>query len=496
MASESYAKFIQKCEEDIRSGHLREVVARLRELTPKRVPRDHRLALANLCRRVGLVQLGLALLGPVVRPSNPRQSLTATPQELAEYAVLLHRDGVVYEPIEILRQIDPAQAPEALLYQSFCWFNLWDYAKAVPLLERYVKSNISPYMELVGGVNLAAATIGAQEYDKAEIILSDLVGKTERSGLVRLQGNCLELLAQIRFYQTDFAGCKMYLQQAHSLLESSPTADVFFVKKWRRIVEALENKDPAPLESLRIEAIARGEWESVRVCDCYQLKIRFDQEKFEHLLFGTPFPNYRNLLCRELGIDLYPREFLYGKGHERIFDFVNGEHRGVGAFLDSGKCVQLVEVLLRDFYRPQRLGALFSDIYAGEYFDIVNSPNRMHQLFSRTRRLLEQEALPIRILEKNGAYRLRIEGPVSFRLPLERKSIDTYHTEVERLRRAFEGSATFSASQARSVLNIPRTTFQRIVNWAREQGTLTTVGKGSSTQYRFVPPKRADSRAA
>ncbi|MGE4131990.1 MAG: hypothetical protein AB7F86_10160 [Bdellovibrionales bacterium] len=481
-----YASLINECDEQIRSGSARAVAAKLMRLNLQQVPQNYRLAVSNICRRVGLVTQGLRLLSPIVRPSNRRRMFEPASQaEQAEYSVLLLRRGITGEASEILARIDTNAVPEALLFKAFCSFKRWDYAGAVPHLEKYVRSDISNYSRMVGRVNLAAALIGASEYQKAKEILANLDELVQEQPFGRLHGNCLELRAQVEIIQDRFDDGLKYLTEAEDLLQGMPTMDRFFVTKWRLIANGLKTRTVEPFHELRQLATEKGDWETAREADRFLLRVRNDQEIFEHLVFGTPFEAYRQKVLEGGSLSLVHDTYLWGQDSDVKLNFVDLSANRIEKILDWGKCLELLEVLSRDFYAPRSLGALFSELWPGEYFDVFSSPMRLHQIVYRTRGLLKELNAPYLIEESSGQYRLRMMEGGGVLVPLERRSLAGYRFDFERLANVIPLGQAFKARQARQVLNMPRVTFQRFSKWAEEHDLIIREGNGPSTVYKI-----------
>ena len=159
-----------------------------------------------------------------------------------------------------------------------------------------------------------------------------------------------------------------------------------------------------------------------------------------------------------------------------------------GPSLDAGrKCHHLVEVLVRDFYQPLKLGELFAELFPAEHFDVYSSPNRVHQLLFRTRAWMKSEKIPVEIKASNGDYALICTGDFAFRVPAERRPVDGYHQYLEKLRQVFNVGEEFSQPLAREKLRMPRTTFFRFSKWAVEAGKLEKIVSLRSTSYRLKP---------
>lgn len=486
-----------ECDADIRAGKSAEAAKRLQQLNSSKVPREWRLPLANLSRRAGLLNLGMRLLTPIVHPDRARAGVFATSAEIAEYGVLLHRLGATREALQMLDKVDTLLVPDALLYRSFCHFSEWEFAGATRALETFLaQGKATSYMQFVASVNLASAYIGEAKFAQALELLERNIDEARINNYSRLQGNCHELRAQIRLHQGDYAQARVELSAANELLGGNLTFDQLFVKKWTAIARGLETRDVQPILEFRREALERGDWESVREADRFALKVEFDESRFMHLMFGTPFEGYRDLICKELGRSIERETYLHGDAAAPRMDVATGHVNGGAQIAIGTKCHQLIEVLLRDLYRPQRLGAIFAELCPGEHFDLFSSPDRVHQLLRRTRRWIEAEALPIQIREKKGFYSLIMTGPFAFSVPLRRQSVDTMSRHFQQLHAHFKTSQIFTARQARVAIALPRSSFQLFINWAIENGHVEKFGSNRETCYRISSNDEASIRAA
>lgn len=478
----NYRMIIAEVEDHVRAGRARDAVVTLTRLNTNQVPRDFRLSLANLCRRLGLIGQGLRLLSPVVRPTQGSRLAAATPSEQAEYAVLLVRGGADQEAARILEDIDPTAAPESLLYRSFIFFNRWEHGSAEPLLRQYIQSDLSDYARAVGLLNLSAALLGSDQHTKALETVLELRDLAESSGWGRILGNCYEQLGQIDIERGQFNSGLSHLEKSSQLLRHMATRDEFFVRKWKAVAEARMGGGVEPLAELRIEAERQLDWETVRECDRHSLRIRFNADLFKQLIFGTPHFRYRQRVCEELKREVGESDYYWGEPGGPILDMISGLAE-VKRPQRSGKILELVEVLSRDFYKPFTLGALFSAVYSDEYFDIHTSPGRVRQLLTRTRKYLKMKSIPLGIVEHRGGYRLKAFGPVQIRVALHRRSVGGYSFQLQFLARCTGEQPLFTAQQARQWLGMKRTTFQRFIAWAEAERHICRVGEGAQTKY-------------
>jgi tetratricopeptide (TPR) repeat protein len=473
---------VRQCEDLVRAGKIDQAQRLLSELETAKLPRSLRLPLANLCRRTDLLRLGLKILSPLVHTNKKQWQTIATPQELSEYAVLLQKHGAIREALWTLNHVDEKTVPEAALYKAFCHFSYWDFESAIECLERHSSLETRPYQRLTGRVNLCMALVSAGHLERAHEVLNELMAAAEQGSFARLHANCLELRAQVYLKSGDMEAAKGALAKALTVVSSNPALDHSLIKKWTAIIDGLETKNIAPLIQFREEAVLGGQWENVREADRFLLKIKFDESLFDNLMFGTPYPKYRAALQKEFG-RLPAKPFLMiGSATGPLLDLSSGEFEAAAFSRPSQKVHSLIEILLRDFYRPVAIGGLFAELFSGEYFDPQSSVHRVHQLIYRTRGWIEENKLPIEIKEIDGKYSLCITGALRIRVPYERMRVQTEVMRLESLRAHF-GGGRFGSRDACEVLGISSTTFKSWINWALSESRVVRMGSGSRTCY-------------
>ena len=163
------------------------------------------------------------------------------------------------------------------------------------------------------------------------------------------------------------------IAEGEPLLDSSDSSDGLLFMKWKLILEGLESKNLKPIQRLSKLAEASHSWEYVRLADFYSLRIRFDLEKFLHLIFGTPFAGFRDRVCREIGM-VPDRDIYYlGQKSARRFDLATGEIDGKPSGIQGDQPHQLLEVLSRDFYHPLRIAGIFSELSSALAYILIPS---------------------------------------------------------------------------------------------------------------------------
>lgn len=478
-------RLLEDLERQVREGLLRDVQERLEKLRLTGWGPDHVLRAANLARRVHRPRLTLKWLHPRIRPEAGLETEPASPGEVCEYAVGLHRIGAYREALELLRGPGVDGAPQARLYQAFGHFAQWDYVGGLSFIESYLRHPglTDPYQRRVGVINQIAALVFLERYAEALSVADPLLEDLRRDRQSLLWANALELRSQIHIGRGDFRSARSELREAGGLLQSFETVEGLFVEKWTAILDALEKNDPGVLQEFRAKALKLGHWETLRDLDFYRLKIAPQEGAFRWLYFGTPYPAYRRRLREEFAARFaVPAEawVQHGEGADFEVDPLRvGEELGEIPH-------RILILLLRDFYKPQRVGEIFSEIFPDEYFNPSSSINRVHQNMKRARDWIAELRWPIRLEEREGAYGLRLgertrifvrEHP----LPLTGEGL-----VLESLRPVF-GDREFTAQEVSEKLGASNAKAGRLLKRALASSQIEKTGAGRNTRYRLVP---------
>jgi tetratricopeptide (TPR) repeat protein len=495
MHQQKFETLLSECEQLVREGRGDAAQKYLSALNISTLPRELRLKFANLCRRTGLIHQGLRLLTPIVHSKAKIPQASATQHELAEYAVLLQRAGVNKEAHRLLNQIDSEKVPEVFLYKAFCLFATWDYESAIDELEAYLRVERREYQLIVGQVNLAACFVALVQLIEAVAILDEAIARASASGYARLHGNCLELRAQVNFQNGRYTEAHEDLNQALVLMGLNPEADNFFIKKWTAIIDAFKTQNIKSIIGLREESLKQHQWESVRDADRFALRIHFDSNRLQHLMFGTPFASYRKHICHEhqQARDL-PSSFVLGSSDGVMLDLKTGKVDGIDE-APTRKVHRLIDTLSKDFYRPYPIATLFAEIFPDEHFDIFSSIHRVHQLLYRTRLWLSNNSVPIEIHEIQGQYSLRVSGKFGLCVPLERGELLTSDLRIEELKLHFK-DLEFSTREGCEVLGISLSSFKLLISSAVSQGIVQKTGAARATRYYFSVAPTSIRKAA
>lgn len=476
----SFESLLRECDEHIRQGRDERAHRLLRDLEISKLPHGLRRDFANLCRRSGLLAQGLRILTPLIRDE------TASEPERAEYAMLLQRSGAVTEALALLQKLDPRKDPQVLLFQAFCHFNEWNYEAALPLLQRYLEFPLAEYPRLIARVNLVACLLTLRLWEDAESEIARAFSESENAG--RLRGNLHELRAQLHLSRENYAQAREDLAKAQEILGGIQNEDLLFVRKWKAVIDLNEKTNSEPMKKVLVDAENASDWETAREARLFLLSERFDVDAYLELLVGTPFTGYRARIQNRLAqIELpeLPSRWRWGASDSAALDLATGELNGVNREVrpPTAKCLQLIEALSQDLFRPQSLATLFGHLFPRERFDICSSPQRVHQIMARTRRWLNDNDLPLVIEESGGQFRLRKPTAFALILTLTREPRENKQRLLQRLERDFGSEAYFTSPEAATRLGISESLMKRVLAWGVAQKRIQRQGRGSGTTY-------------
>lgn len=464
---------------------------RLGEVKPSKIPRELKARFANLARRTRLGQLALRVLNPIVRPTGRRVE-SATEEEKAEYAASLAVVGAAEEAIGLFHTLDPKRNPEVLLHQAYAHFAQWDYAKAIPLLERYTTSpSLSEYWYLVGLGNLAAALVYERKAE-AKDVLEKLLKLSDPAQHRIVHGYALNLTAENAIWERCWKDAKERLGVAEEYFKHADSLESLFIRKWQAVVHLYEDpskKTAKQLSPILEEARKREHWETLRSVDYHCAVALKDRDLFLKLYFGTPYDSFLEKLAGDFGQTVeIPESYAWNlvPGDQKVFWFsFDSTTKRKNAIKEGSVLDRLMRALACDFYRPLRMAEIHTKLYPGEYFNPVSSPTRVAQLMNRIRRHWESTRVPMKILEAKGSYSLSCSRPCRVNLRSSRSgSEDWFALKQQALRLVLEGKP-FDANGAAVVLKLPLWTTKRVLKTLFERGMVSREGKARATRYRF-----------
>ncbi len=470
----------------VREGEFQQVQTVFRKLNLKTILRTEGLAMADIARRVGLHTVALRILNPIVR----RKTQPASPTEQALYAEVLRKLGAINEAKSILQKIDGKAHPQVFLYLAGCSVSQWNYAEAIPLFKAYLESKkIDPYQKLVGQINLAAALIQEENWEKAATELALLRAECISSGHHLLHGQSLELSAHLEINNKNYSQARKLLDEASHLLAKAGLFGQLWVRKWRAISESLEtNTVTIELRDAARIAGETGQWETLRDCTFYIASIERNSHLMTQVFYGTPYEAYRNKILRRT-TEWYkiPDSYTHSESPKvtRVIDIATAQTDQGQEIVPFGKVQhRLLIFLARDLFRPTPLIELSAKLFPDEYFNPESSPARVHQAVRRLRKILKDSKAGLRIVETDGVYHLATEGATGFTIPPVEPVQDFRELQFEQI--FGQVPLEFSVHDILRTTGCSLSSAKRLLRWAIEKNKIEVIGGGRKRRYRSI----------
>lgn len=474
----------------VRAGRIADAQKALRACFAARPRRAELARLANLAWRASVPELGLGALSRWVRGAGAG---LATLEERAEYAACLCRAGAVEEGLSLARLVRRERgAPAAARFHEIAALvTLWDYDRAMPLLKEHLADErLGEYERLVARLNYASCCVYAGHHVEASAVLRRLANETRGGKWGLLHGNALQIAGVSCLWRRRFADAERLFESAAEALRAANSLDSLFVDKWRAALALMraprDGAALAALEAVRALARERGHANTLRECDRIQAMATRDEGLLHRAYFGTPFLCYRRRLEREAADwATIPSSLLIhaDRAREGELNLLTGEFRGAThASLSPGETShRLLVALWSEAYRPLDAGTLHGLVFPNEFLS-ASSTNRVHQAIRRLRAWLDESGVPVRIVEKDRAY--RVEAGCAVRLFRAQGNEERSRFSLRLLHETF-GARPFSTEEAMGVLRRSRSAVQALVRASLAAGFLEAKGSRRGARYRF-----------
>ncbi len=464
---------LNQCDDWIRGGQSALARRRIRNINFRKVPRHLLHRFCGLARRTQQWSLSLRALQPVLRP-NVRDSVAAFPNEKIEYALALWRIGAFNEAETLLADPKLKDEPRVLLARAHGHLHRWDYSRALVVLSQFIKSpGISEYEKIIAEVNrLACLSFLSDKSFLSEF--ERLETRLEQGRFSLLRANALEIKAQWQMMSHELSSAHATLKVARKLIEMENGLSTFLIDKWDRINQALMSGSPNNLNVLRKQALAIGNWESIRDIDFFHTMLDPNCRWANMAYYGTPYRSFRLRL-----------EDLRKFPDQQWVSLTSTATRKMDPwFIDTGDgslVHRLLVLMLSDMYRPVTPGEIFAVIHPGEYFNIEVAFTRVRQLIRRTKMWIKKQKLPVRIEEKQGFYSMRME-PNALVL-CRRRVLPVEKSAFFFARFTNHYDEALASPQWAKILDKSGEQTRRILIQAAAEGVVAKFGKGQFTTY-------------
>ncbi len=472
---------IAEWENLIRSGRGSEVVKIISALKPAKIPPQNRVAVANLCRRVGEYGFGLKLLQSQFLEA--RKSPLQNEAIVAEYAAILTEIGAISIAERLLVQFKSPKYEMTPFYRALLWMKKWDYARVPAEIAMFKSLTKDSYRLHVADVNLVSALIVLKRFDEAEELLSKL--KMQSAGHAKmLAGIVNEQEGELLFFTGERKHAKRHFLAAVEKLRESKNPSGFFAEKWLGII-ALQDLPWSEVETNWFDFNKRmkkkGYWEILREMDRYYA-IRFDRKDIlNKLYFGSPLESYRKLLLQDTGLVPDPNCF-YPHHAKNYFDVssmslvMDGKTQGVPPLYRK-----MLLALSRDLYKPIAVGSLFEALYPGDYYQPEFAATRVYRLIARLREFAKKHELALQIDATDLGFRLNCGKNFCIRYSRSANTQPSLNF-MDIVFRNFSNRA-FTAAEIAKISGMPKRTINRALSNELENGKIRAIGKGKSIKY-------------
>jgi tetratricopeptide (TPR) repeat protein len=487
MSDSSIKEELQQIDGLIKQGKRPQALALIETARKSKPSTAHALELARLAHRNSAYMLSLRILYPQIESDREGQT-QASPDVLAAYANSLINIGALEEAKTCTAKV--RLHDDTLFVRALIDFAQWNYADAIPKLLDFLKSKkIAPYRRLVGKVNLASAYISTQNLEKAQALLDQVIAAlTEDPNGLLLLGNCLELYSQIEIQTKNFVEARNKLQRAHDILASFHGRYLLYVKKWNSILDLTENpKNSSPLLKVRAEAQSLRNWETLRDCDYHLAWITQNQELLNRVYWGTPYKSFRQRLegtpnvqiSASKKLEFLPDDLLQNPQH------IAWDIQGTSRLSKSGVTVSaLVQTLMKDIYKPPRMGLIFSALYPKEHFNPFTSAPRVRNTVFRFNEWTAEEGIPFKLVIERGDFRLYGSTGSGIRTISSLGTKTKSNLQLREFRKQF-GSKSFSSKDVAAVLCISVRSANSLIKEGCEKKVLKKVSASRSSRFLF-----------
>lgn len=503
-------EYIMKCENLIKSGKIPEVASILKYTSIRGLDRCWRLPLAQIGRRAGRTWLALKVLSPCFNLDFAKDTLSPSDEEKFEYSLLLIQVGAYEEAHRVLNSVQDEASPSRLKNLASLLMAERRYPEAVPCFEKYLSFEIQDFPSTLARMQLVTALIFQEDWGNCISHLEHIEEYASTSALEKLHARCIELRAQIAFFNKEYRQSLAYLSNADAILQKIGATDRFTTDKWTKLTDAYIRQDTTPIRQLRAQAMFEKRWEAVRECDYFTLGLQFDRSVFEQLYFGTPSATYRTRLIQKFGYRPLATRYLLRNFYsptdelcERTIDLqtgsIAGTYESISRFEKSqylGKELQLLNALVQDFYQPTQLGTLFEKLYPGQNLNPYSSPSRIRTLVNRIRPRFKKDNLAIEIRLENFQCTIKVTGKTGILTVGELGGGERYDVFLNRLKSKLTSRTYFTARHMELALEVSRSTCLRFIKWCLHNNSMTIQGQGKSTRYCLQRPNEAKSNHA
>lgn len=444
-------------------------------------------SIARIANRNSAYLLGLRVLFSEIQ--QDRQEIRkASSESFVVYANSLLNLGALEEAHEMIEKA--VGVSEAFLIKAFIYFAKWDYSKALPILQRYIRQkDLTSYQVLVGKVNIAAVYVTEKNYVAAKELLREVIEALQQDPSRKLLlGNCYELLSQTELNGDNLDEASRLLHLATEAMSGFDGRYSLYVKKWLGVLEM--QRDPTKVEAIlkvRREAQEIRNWETVRDCDFQMARITKNENLLHRIYWGTPYRDFRKRMLESVELKLKPTQIIDYCPQEPLATpqtIVWDIESSITTTHMSKTVATLTQVMTRDFYRPPRMGLVFSSLYKDEKLNPFTSGQRIRNSVDRFNQWALESEIPFKISIHRGDFLFVGDAAHGIRVRVRERLQPLWRLQLQSCKNRL-GLRPFSMKMLMKELNVSERLAQDIVQRALSAKDLQKIGRGRETRYKF-----------
>lgn len=476
-----------------RTGKRNLVIETLKKTDFSKYTLEETILIGKIANRNHLYNFSLRLL--FKRKQELQQLKIKLPEELiTTYAAALLGIGATEEAQNLLSTIQ--NHLPALLSYAISFFSSWNYDASIPVLKKYLKLQKDEYLTLVGRINLIAAIIGTGDYQQGQVLLEKLkIDLKDNPKASVLYGNCWEIQSQIDIENKEYHKALASLAQSKLIFKDQLTRYLLYVNKWEAISQlALAPDNDFAREKVHHiihEAKILRNWETIRDCEFQFARFTNNEALIQKNLLGTPYSGYHKRLKKLYQIKL-EKTFSFNYSPGQYFHSANTlkECTAINptVFSDThescGLGIKIFNLLLKDFYKPARLGIIHHYLYPDSYFNPYTSAHNIRNQIYRFNQISEAKDIPIKIYVEKGDTFLKTTDLELIISPSNKhyKNKDQYY--LNKLMQFFKGHS-FTSKRASHKLKVSVRKANLIIRLGINKNKIKKLSQGRTSLYRL-----------
>ncbi len=480
----SIASYLDQIDLLIKEGKISLARIYIHKINYKKINRNERFQLSNLCRRTGLVLKSIRVLNFNINTLK----LNLNDQEICSYAAGLINIGVTTEALSLLKPLYKKNVPQALFHLGLLYIQNWDYRRAKTIFSKYIKTQKeNKYQKFIGQLNLLSCLIVLKELEKSDILVEKLKKIALKNNYNFALDQLFRMKTQILIQQNKLLLAEQEILKSVKSDQISTVSDLIN-KKWYYIVKSHQEAQNqieglnylSNLSELKQIAERFRHWETVRDCDFHIALITKNKLELEKIYKASSSVDYKKKIhesLSDLGFELntmnvFPEIQIYLK------------------LKKNNKINQLLNLLCIDQYKSFSIGEIFSILYPAEKFNPDSSVVKIYRIIQRTKNYIKNyhsDEFELKIIGNQCKLYNKTNKQVvlNYLQDYSFKNNSIYKDSfLEKIRKKYKGKL-FSIKLIQIDFKLSASMAYKIINFYLQKKILTKAGNFNTGMYVF-----------